>query len=138
LVELTAFFSWTYLDSPAPVGHPLKYAIHWPYFDQFKNPLVIGIPPVNIPAVIHSLQFFPPGLETFVVWKRWSDYVDIMAKRYRYTLREPREMLLRMNEISMEKSIRIVDHDRVTLGDFLVSSSTGDVGAPDLYPNDNE
>jgi hypothetical protein len=117
LVELLCFFSWIYLDTPTPVDHPLKYVVHWPHYDNTINPLIEGTRRMTDPVVLLSLQHLPPGVKIFVVWQSWPGYLDIL--RSRYNRLERRNILVRMNELSSERSIRVEDEHRVGLDEFL-------------------
>jgi hypothetical protein len=75
------------------------------------------------------LQCLPPGLNVFAVWHTWSAYLDFLATGGRFNQREREDILLRMNEICRERSIRVEDEHRVELDEFLVSKGirkTGD------------
>jgi len=120
LVEFLSFFSWIFLDSPAPTGHPLKRVVHWGYNDDVGNPLATETPRVvRNPAVLHSLECLPPGVTHFVVAQTWTAYMNLLARQSLYSRSQCENILLVMNEICAKRSIRVEDQDRVALGEFL-------------------
>jgi hypothetical protein len=131
LVEFLAFFSWVYPAAPAPPGHPLRYAVHWPHYDYSDNPLVEPSSDVANPVVLHSLRMFPPGLEVFVVWRSWGRYLELLATGDRYGSREREDILRRMAGVCKERGVRVEDQDQVPLEEFLVR-----VGIPVVVDSD--
>jgi len=116
LIEFSSFFSWIFLDSPAPTHHPLRYVVHWAYYDEEKNPLVTETPNVVNPAVLHSLACLPQNVEHLLVWQSWTAYMAILQP-----YDTPEHILRKMNEICVERAIRVEDKDGVALGEFLAS-----------------
>jgi hypothetical protein len=121
LVEMLAFFSWAYLDAPAPADHPLKYVVHWPHCDHdFNfNPLVPEASDMTESAVLQTIRYLPPGVQQFVVWHSWSAYLDLLSTQDRYSPFERTNVLTMMAEICAERSINVEDQDGVALDDFL-------------------
>ena len=129
LVELVGFFSWIFFDTLAPADHPLKYVVHWPHYDAVDSgwaggttmALPVSESQIRVPLVLHNLQTLPRNVEQVVVWRSWKDYLAVLGPRY--NSEEQDGILHRMNEICVERGIRIVDQEKVTLGDYLVQST---------------
>jgi len=126
LVELLTFLSWTYLDTAAPAGHPLKYVVHWPHYDATWVPLLTGnTSEIAGPAALRSLTFLPPKLELFVVWHTWSEYLELLGHGYDRSQQEG--FLVRMNEICVGRSVRVEDQNQVGLDEFLEFLTLGKI-----------
>jgi hypothetical protein len=121
LVEFLSFFSWIYLDAPAPADHPLKYVIHWPHYDHLHNPLVDGAYDIEGPVFLHSLAMLPRNVEVFVLWEGWKAYLELLAVRDRYSRRERESILRRISAICAHRSIRVEDEEKVGLDEFMDS-----------------
>jgi hypothetical protein len=119
LIEFLSFFSWIYLDTPAPATHPLKYIVHWPDYDDINNPLADGAHGIETPVILHSLRLLPSRVEVVVFWDTWSAYLDVLRNRYSRSERE--SILCRIRDICEQKLIRVEDQERVALDEFLVS-----------------
>jgi hypothetical protein len=126
LNEMLASYSWVYLDSPVPAGHPLKYIVHWPYYDLMDNPLIARTSNMMNPVVLQTLQFLPPSLELLILWHHWSDYLNLLSSRNHDGQNEPEKILIRMNEICVERSIKVEDRGGVALEDFLTKEGIGE------------
>jgi hypothetical protein len=125
LIEMLAFYSWVYLDAPAPADHPLKYIVHWPHYDHVDNPLITSTSNMTNPVVLQTLQFLPHSLELLIVWQPWLAYLNLLSSQNRYGKDEREKILIRMNEICVERSIKVQDQDGVALEDFLTKEGIG-------------
>lgn len=120
LIELLIFMSAIYFDTAAPDNHPLKSIVHWAYFDdtELDTPWTTSTSLLERSILLHNLALLPIGLEVFTIWKTWARYEQSLSVRYNDNEKE--ELLAKMDDICVERAIRIEDRRRVTLGEFLV------------------
>ena len=119
LRELMIFLSGIYLDTAAPDGHPLKFLVHWPYYDNIELDPEWAVSSSHLETwvILHNLTLLPIGLDMLLIWKSWAGYMSFLSARYNKSEREA--FLARMNEICLQRSIRVEDRLQVSLGDFL-------------------
>jgi hypothetical protein len=118
LIEILIFFSGVYLEAPVPVSHPLRYAVHWPHYDNVDSIWIRETYDLQEPVLLHNLQLLPSSLEAFIVWRSWSSYLELLDGRYDHEERD--DLLVKMKEICAERSVRLEDEDKVALDEFLV------------------
>jgi hypothetical protein len=133
LMELLIFFSGIYIDTPVPVDHPLKYAVHWPHYDTMDSVWIRETYKLQEPVLLHNLQLLPRNVKVFIVWKSWPNYFDFLDDRYDH--KERNELLVRMKEICAERSIRLEDEDKVALHEYLAREPVGDGEDETQLPN---